>query len=78
MPTELIPIGFNGGGSSLICIGLSAEFKGKIYFWDCVEESSDDDYLDVGETPPPNLIWRNVHHVADSFEDFVARLFENE
>jgi hypothetical protein len=74
MPDSMIPIGDNGGGNQ-ICLGVSGEESGKVFYWDRHNEFDEEEYLEDNEPPvPPELLYQNVHLVADSFEDFLQRL----
>lgn len=74
MPGSVIPIGSNGGGNQ-ICLGVSGEERGKVFYWDRHNEFDEEEYLEDHEPPvPPELLHQNVHLVADSFEDFLQRL----
>ena len=63
-------------GAGQICLGIRGNGAGSIYYWDQQNEPPDeDDYLqDYGEPRPPDVIFRNVHRIAESFEDFLDRL----
>lgn len=74
MPDSMIPIGDNGLGNQ-ICLGVSGEAFGKVFYWDRHNEFDEDEYLEDHEPPvPPEMLYQNVHLVADSFEDFLQRL----
>lgn len=74
MPDSMISIGDNGLGSQ-ICIGASREALGKVFYWDRHNESDEDDYLEDHEPSVlPEILYQNVHLVADSFVDFLRRL----
>jgi hypothetical protein len=74
MPDSMIPIGDNGLGNQ-ICLGVSGEAFGKVFYWDRHNEFDEDDYLEDHEPPvPPEMLQQNVHLVAHSFEDFLQRL----
>jgi cell wall assembly regulator SMI1 len=60
VPDELVPIAHDPGGN-LICIAVKGENRGAIYFWDHEREE---------ELPT----YRNVHLVADSFNEFLESL----
>jgi hypothetical protein len=62
MPAELVPIASDPGGN-LICLGVSGEVRGKVYFWDHELESDDE---------PPG--WDNFSLIAGSFTEFLAGL----
>ncbi len=65
MPKNFIPIAYDPGGNRIV-IGVSGQDTGKIYFWDHEMEANDDEQPDMS----------NMHLVADSFEEFLAELFE--
>lgn len=75
MPESLIPIGHDGGAGQ-ICLGVKGAEAGKVYYWDEQNEPLDEeDYLaDYGVPRPPEALFRNVHLIANSFEDFLERL----
>jgi cell wall assembly regulator SMI1 len=61
VPADLLPIGVDAGGS-LVCMGITPENYGKIYFW------AMDDEAGPGRKP-----WRrNIWPVADNFDEFLA------
>jgi SMI1 / KNR4 family (SUKH-1) len=74
MPENLIPIGGEIGGNQ-ICLGIRGPEAGKIYYWDHHNEWDEEDYLEQGLPVPPDMKFQNVHLIADSFEDFIARLY---
>jgi cell wall assembly regulator SMI1 len=63
VPPSLLPIAFDPGGN-LICLGLSGEHRGVVYFWDHELEAEEDEEAD----------FRNVYFVADSFSRFLDSL----
>lgn len=65
IPESFIPIAIDPGGNRIV-IGISGDDIGKIYFWDHEME------VDDGEEPDMS----NMHLVADSFQEFLAGLFE--
>ncbi len=73
MPEFVVPIGSDGGGG-LICVELSGECRGLIYYWDHNNEWDEDDCLDANEPVPDDLEYQNLHRIAADFEDFVKRL----
>jgi len=75
MPETLLPIGEDGGGG-LICLGVSGAERGKVYYWDHLDEpGTQEEYLeDFGKPMPPEIRFQNVHLVAESFADFLHRL----
>jgi hypothetical protein len=73
MPETLVPIA-NDGGDNQICLGVSGDEAGKVYYWDHNNEWDEDDYLDFGKPVPPDLKFQNVHLIANSFDEFVQCL----
>jgi cell wall assembly regulator SMI1 len=63
MPANMIPIASDGGGNQ-ICVSVSGNDYGHIYFWDHEDEADDD------STPD----YSNLTHLADSLNDFIQRL----
>ena len=63
VPADLLPIAFDPGGN-LICLAVSGEKRGGIYFWDHNDESM------PGETPD----YHNVYFIANSFDEFITNL----
>jgi hypothetical protein len=66
IPPELIPIA-SDPGSNVICIAVSGNIQGKIYFWDHSEE-----LIKQGDTYVQND--NNLYLVANSFDDFINSL----
>ena len=64
-PSGFMAIGSDPGGN-LILIGLDGDTEGMIYFWD--HEQQPQDQL------PKLEEYVNVHHIADSFEQFIQSL----
>jgi SMI1/KNR4 family protein SUKH-1 len=73
MPEGFLPIGDDGGGDQ-ICLMVLGEKRGKLFYWDHNHEWDEEDYVEDGLPVPPDLKWQNVTLIADSFEDFLARL----
>jgi hypothetical protein len=73
MPETLAPIA-NDGGDNQICLGVSGDEIGKVYYWDHNNEWDEDDYLDFGKPVPPDMKFQNVHLIANSFDEFVLSL----
>lgn len=75
IPDNLTPIADNGIGDQ-ICLCIRGEGAGAIYLWDQQNEPLDEnDYLEeYGKPRPPEVIFQNVHLIADSFDDFLNRL----
>ncbi|MEP3278567.1 MAG: SMI1/KNR4 family protein [Stappiaceae bacterium] len=65
IPGRFIPIAYDPGGN-LIVIGTAGETNGQIFFWDHEMEAEEDEQPDMS----------NMHLVADSFEEFLAELYE--
>jgi SMI1/KNR4 family protein SUKH-1 len=63
VPSNLLPIA-NDPGGNLICLSVTSEDKGTVYFWDHEEESSEEE----------ELRYANVYRVADSFTSFINSL----
>jgi hypothetical protein len=63
VPEPLFPIG-NSSTDDLICLSLSGETRGGIFFWD--------DMVELTEFPS----FANVYKIADSFTEFVENLSE--
>jgi cell wall assembly regulator SMI1 len=63
MPTELVPIADDPGGN-VICIVVDGPKLGAVYFWDHEEEQDLPSY-------------KNVHLIANSFDEFMNLLSEN-
>jgi hypothetical protein len=74
IPKELIPIACDPGGNQ-ICLGVrEGKYYGKIYFWNHENEAAIWDLPDDVETP----WWDNVYLVANSFEEFINKLYRYE
>jgi hypothetical protein len=56
-------------------LGIRGPEAGKVYYWDHEREWDEQDYLEQGLPVPPDLKFQNVHLIAGSFEDFIARLY---
>ena len=74
MPEELIPIGDDGGGNQ-ICLCVSGEHTGCIYYWDHEMECTGGGTYEDGT---PITMWDNCHFVANSFTEFLDSLHEDE
>lgn len=61
MPEKMIPFADITGGDQL-CIGVTEDVWGKIYFWDHDQEHFD---------PSEEELWNNVYLVANSFSEFI-------
>jgi cell wall assembly regulator SMI1 len=66
LPKELIPIAHDPGGN-LICIAVSGEKKGSVFFWDHEKEADEHEPAD----------YRNVYLITNSFNEFIASLSES-
>lgn len=75
IPSGLVPIGDNGMGDQICILLLESDF-GAVYYWDMESEPlTDEEYIeDFGVSMPDSEKWSNVYRIADSFDDFVARL----
>lgn len=75
IPESMIPIG-DDGGTGQICLGISGDRAGKIFYWDQLNEPQDDSFTASGsgtkKRPQPGFA--NVNQIAESFEDFLQRL----
>lgn len=60
MPPEFIPVGCDPGGNQ-ICLVVSGEKRGQIYFWDHESE--------MDESEPPT--YDNLYLIADSIDDLL-------
>lgn len=67
LPDELIPVA-NDPGGNLICIAVSGDCTGAVYFWDHDTECDD------GEVPT----YENVFLIANTFKEFLISLFSEE
>lgn len=74
LPDVLVPIG-DTGFLDKICLGIAGTQRGKVYYWDASEEMCDEDYSGQGLPVPPDLKFRNVHLIADSFEAFLDQMY---
>ncbi len=63
IPDNLLPVARDPFGN-LICLSITGENRGKVYFWDHEEEAME------GEVPD----YRNVSWIADSFKSFLDSL----
>jgi len=63
VPDPLFPIG-NSSTNDLICLSLSGETRGGVFFWDAMVE--------LTEFPS----FANVYKIANSFSEFVENLFD--
>ena len=60
IPSDLLPIGIDAGGSR-VCMGITPENYGKIFFWAMYDEAG-----------PGRKPWRrNIGLIADNFDDFL-------
>jgi hypothetical protein len=62
IPKKLFPIA-NDPFGNLICVSLTGEDCGAVYFWDHENEPDDED-----------TEFRNIHLIADSWEEFIDGL----
>lgn len=67
IPTNLIPIAYDPG-SNLVCISVSGEDFGSVYFWEHELE------FDEGQKPD----YSNVTIIANNFNEFLNGLYEVE
>lgn len=86
MPSTMIPIGDNGLGN-LYCIGIAGPEYGKVFYWDRHGEFDLDEFVaeqgidlsdfEDGDTicdVPPDVWFRNVYLIAESFQIFLLGL----
>ncbi len=66
IPATIIPIGDTPFGSQ-VCLGISGDERGKVYFWD-----KDDEREIAGDREND---FGNVYLIANSFSEFVESLF---
>lgn len=64
IPSSMLPIAADYAGN-VVCISISNDTFGKIYFWDHEEELEDDDN---------NPSHDNLYLIADSFTEFLGSL----
>lgn len=64
MPSDLVPIASDPGGN-IVCIAISGDFKGMIYFWD----HEDEEVFDDGHCND-----KNIYLIAKSFDEFIDSL----
>ena len=69
MPDELCPVASDSFGNQ-ICMAMSGDKMGTVYFWDHEGEIDPED-----EEGTPDW-WRNVHFVANSFNEFLDSLHD--
>lgn len=74
IPNSLFPIGGNLAGG-VICIGISSEQYGKVFYWDVSNEWDCDDFEEGDDIE--ELMFQNVHIIANDFLDFISRLEES-
>lgn len=74
MPESLLPIGGDLSGG-VMCIGISEDKYGEIYYWDPSNEWESDDFEEGDDVDA--LMLQNVHIVANNFLDFITRLEES-
>ena len=59
MPESLIPLGDDGRGNQ-ICLGVSGDETGKVFYWDHNNEWDEEDYFaDYGEPMPEEVRFQN-------------------
>lgn len=71
-PQGTMPIASVGGGDRLL-LGLTGDLFGKIYYWQHDWESDDED---IANALKPNNYFENVTFIANSFNEFLAMLYE--
>ncbi|KGR82243.1 SMI1/KNR4 family protein [Lysinibacillus odysseyi] len=72
IPASIVPIAEDYAGN-LICIGISGDREGKIYFWDHENEITARVMLGEKEYESVSVddYWENIYVIADSFFDFI-------
>ncbi len=65
IPANMIPVAHDPGGN-LICLALTGDDAGKIFYWKHDEE------VEENETPD----YRNIYFVAQSFDEFLSSLVD--
>lgn len=65
MPNEMIPIANDSCGNK-ICLGIKGQSRNKVYFWD-----HENEVMNENEEP----WWKNVYLIANTFTDFINKLF---
>lgn len=68
IPHEMIPIAAVGSESNQICLGISGNYYGKIYYWVSDWESDE-------EGVP---VYDNIYLIANSFTEFINKLYIHE
>jgi SMI1 / KNR4 family (SUKH-1) len=71
MPNSLIPVGTDGSGNQ-ICLGISDEESGKIFFWDHENECMDG-FLNENKSDIDKY-WNNIYFLANNFDEFLSLL----
>jgi len=66
---QFIPIGDDPGGNQIV-LGISGDFKGKVYFWDHNTELENNEFIE-------NKLPENMYKLADSFDEFMNKLEED-
>jgi hypothetical protein len=75
IPSSIFPFGEDFSGNNY-CLGISGNDRDKVYLWDFEGEPAEEDYTERNLPVPADLWYRNLTLVADSFSDFVNRLYE--
>lgn len=70
LPASLLPIAANSS-CSMICVGITGEAFGKLFYWDADLEVELDDFEDDERE---TALWRNVYFLANSFEHLLGSL----
>lgn len=74
MPESLFPIGGDLGGG-VICIGISGDHLGKVFYWDQSNEVDSDDFEEGSDIE--KMMFQNVHIAANNFREFIFSLEES-
>ena len=69
VPSDTVPIGYDPGGN-LLLLGIGSRNYGQVFFW---MQSYEKDGSEPGEAD-----YRNVGFVANSFDEFLDSLYDEE
>lgn len=72
LPEELLGFAVGWSENYEICIGVSGEYEGRVYFWDLALEPELDDFPDPVERKKAR--WSVIHELAPSFRSFMESL----
>jgi hypothetical protein len=71
IPSEFIPIGYDGGGSQ-VCLGVRPPYVNQVYFWDFDKAPG---WMDPNFGAPPTMEF--MYPLASSFEEFINKLYHS-